>query len=810
MKFSTIVALSFFSFFFFGSNLYAKEIFIISGKIHDQTGKFIAYANVALISIDSGRLVDGAVSDDQGDFLIETSKLGLVKLVVSSIGFKPVETEAFELAESRKINVGIIIMEDEMTALDQVIVSATRPEIIIEADKTTVNVEGTVMAEGSNALDVVGRSPGVYIDQDGIINLNGRAGVTVLINDRPTYMSAADLTNFLRAMPAENIKSIEVINSPSARFDADGSAGVINLVLKKNTVDGVFGNVQIGGGYNGQWVPNSGVSLNVKKGKWSYNANLNYNETARINEIEIERNFSMNDGKAKFFQESEIVNRYKNLFFNGSSNYEINTNQNIGFNLQVSDNSNTGVNTSTTAITSSQSAEANFLDSFNDDLGGNKRVFSNLHYDVKLDTFGTKLSSDVDFTFMNSNSQALMTNQYWAGADRVNRKNDRIRTQNEMLYTIFTAKVDLVKPLHNGSTFEAGVKGSWVQSDNDLDLSRSLENESFEDQQGSNRFIYSENVLAAYTSYKGNFSDKFSFQAGLRGEFSDISGNSVTLQELNTQQYFNLFPSAFLQQKLSDSYQIVYTANRRITRPNYRLLNPFIYYIDPLTSDRGNPNLKPQYSNNFEIKQVIKGVYQVNISYSETEDAFMQVFEQDQEARTTMTFTDNFDKTKNLNLTAIVPIDIQSWWSISNMLQMNYNQFQSQLKSDYLEVSQTSVLVRTQHNLNLPKGFKIELVGLYLGPQIFGQGKLARFGWLDAGVTKSLMKDKINLSVNGTDIFRTQIIKATIDFGEIDTRFRQYQSNQGVRITLKYNFSKGESFRVKSSSGSAEERNRLD
>lgn len=311
---------------------------------------------MALISIDSGRLVDGAVSDDQGDFLIETSKSGLVKLVVSSIGFKPVETEAFELAESRKINVGIIIMEDELTALDQVIVSATRPEIIIEADKTTVNVEGTVMAEGSNALDVVGRSPGVYIDQDGIINLNGRAGVTVMINDRPTYMSAADLTNFLRAMPAENIKSIEVINSPSARFDADGSAGVINLVLKKNTVDGVFGNVQIGGGYNGQWVPNSGVSLNVKKGKWSYNANLNYNETARINEIEIERNFSMNDGKAKFFQESEIVNRYKNLFFNGSSNYEINTNQNIGFNLQVSDNSNTRVNTSTTAITSSQSA----------------------------------------------------------------------------------------------------------------------------------------------------------------------------------------------------------------------------------------------------------------------------------------------------------------------------------------------------------------------------------------------------------------------------------------------------------------------
>ena len=139
-----------------------------------------------------------------------------------------------------------------MTGLDEVTVKASRPEIIIEPDKTIVNVEGTVMAEGANALDVIGRSPGIYVDQDGNINLNGRSRATVMINDRPTYMSATDLANFLRSMPADNIKSIEVINNPSSRFDAEGSAGVINIQLKRNTVDGVFGNVQIGGQYNGQ------------------------------------------------------------------------------------------------------------------------------------------------------------------------------------------------------------------------------------------------------------------------------------------------------------------------------------------------------------------------------------------------------------------------------------------------------------------------------------------------------------------------------------------------------------------------------
>lgn len=810
MKTTNFIFLTLFIYLLGISNLAAKEISRISGKVVDQKGLAVAYANVALISVQTGGLVDGAVSDEEGNFLIESVKTSSVKLVISSIGFKQFESEVFELTPSLDKNMGSLTIEDEMTGLEEVTVKATRPEIIIEADKTIVNVEGTVMAEGSNAFDVIGRSPGVYVDQDGNIILNGRSGVTVMINDRPTYMSAVDLSNFLRAMPAENIKSIEVINNPSSRFDAEGSAGVINIRLKKNTVDGMFGNVQLGGQYNGLWAPISGISLNVKKGKWSTNANLNYNHYANINELEIERNFTFEDGTSNFNQESEITQRNKNLFFNGSTNYEINENQNIGLNIQASDNLNASINTSMTQITSSGTNDISYLDSYNDGDGRSNRLFANLHYDAKLDTMGTKISSDVDFTRMNSDGESLLSNQYWTGTNQSNLTNDRILTENDMFYTIFTAKVDFVKPLGKGRTLETGVKGSWVESDNNLDLTKSVEDGPFEEQPGSNRFIYNENVLAAYATYKGNFSEKLSFQAGLRGEYSDISGNSVTLEKLNTQQYFNLFPSAFLQHKVSDNYQIVYNINRRITRPNYRLLNPFIYYIDPLTAETGNPNLKPQYSNNIEMNHVVKGSYQFSLAYSETEDAFMQVFIQNQENKTTVTFTDNFDKTRNVNFRAIAPLEIKEWWSTSNMVQVTYNRFKSLIGDDYLDNAQTSYMLRTQHNLNLPKGFKLELIGMYLGPQIWGQGMIDGFGWVDAGITKSIMKDKLTIAVNGTDLFRTQVIYADIKFAEIDTNFRQYRNNQGVRFTLKYNFSKGESFRVKSDSGSSEERNRLD
>lgn len=812
MKTANFLFLSMLIYFLGISNLAAapKEVAKISGKITDQTGEGVPYANVALVQLD-GALVDGAVSDENGNFLVESTKTAKVKLVVTSIGYASFSSEPFDLSPGISRDFGTLTISDEMTGLDEVTVKASRPEIIIQPDKTIINVEGTVMAEGSNALDVIGRSPGIYVDQDGNINLNGRTGATVMINDRPTYMSATDLANFLRSMSADNIKSIEVINNPSSRFDAEGSAGVINIQLKKNTVDGVFGNIQVGGQYNGQFAPTAGMTLNVKKGKWSTNGTFNYNEYAVFNDLEINRNFMLEEGLSTFNQDSRITSRYSTPSFNGSANYEINAMQSLAINVQASSSKDETSNSSGTVVTNPGQDYNNFIESFNDSDGTRDRLFTNLHYDAKLDTLGSRLSADVDLTIMDNESSALLQNSYWSGNNDPSQSyTDQILTLNDMFYTIFTAKVDWTKVLKGGKTLESGLKGSWVESDNDLNLSRAVNEGPFEPDPNSNQFIYSENVLAAYASLKGSFNEKLSYQAGLRGEYSDIVGNSVTLEEVNKQNYFDLFPSAFLQHKVSDKYQIVYNANRRITRPNYRLLNPFVYYIDPLTSEQGNPNLKPQYSTNFEMNHVVNGAYQFTLGYSVTEDAFMQIFVQDQEARTTTTYTDNFEQTRNANFRAIVPVEIKKWWATSNMLQVNYNQFQSQIGEDYLDVEQVSYMVRTQQNFTLPKGFKLELMAMYLGPQIWGQGEIGGFGWVDAGVTKSVMKDKLSISVNGTDLFRTQVINAKVQFADIDTSFRQYRSNQGVRFTLRYNFAKGESFRVKSNSGSSEERNRLD
>jgi hypothetical protein len=427
-----------------------------------------------------------------------------------------------------------------------------------------------------------------------------------------------------------------------------------------------------------------------------------------------------------------------------------------------------------------------------------------------LDSLGTKITTDLDYTVMRAGGSSLLTNRYWEGNQAEDSALDRILNLNHMDYNIFTAKVDFIKPFGKGRVLETGLKGSWIRSDNHLDLRRSLEEEPFVIDPNSNNFIYNESVLAAYGLYKTKFSDKINFQGGLRAEYSDIQGNSVTLGQVNTQRYLDFFPSAFVQQQVNKNYQIIYNVNRRITRPNYRLLNPFVYFIDPLTTEEGNPDLRPQYANNLEMNHVLKGSYQFSLGYSRTTNMFQQIFEQDEENRTTTTFTANLDQSTNINLRAIVPVELTTWWNTSNMVQANYSKWNSLIGDALLDVSQISYMLRSQHNMILPSGFKFELVGMFLGPQLFGQAQLRSFGWVDAGLTKSFSKDKFTLTVNGTDLFRTQVIRANVQFDNIDTSFRQYRNIQGVRFTLRYKFAKGESFRVSNRSGSAEERNRLD
>jgi hypothetical protein len=789
-------------------NANAQEASKISGQVKESNGKGLPFANISLVEDATSKLITGTVTDSEGNFSFLTTRTGMAKLIISSIGFQTFTTEAFEMKEGVNKNFGALEVKENVASLKEVTVKSTRPEVIVEADKTVVNVAGTVLAEGNNALDVIGRSPGVYVDSEGIINLNGRSGVMVLIDDKQTYMSAADLANFLRSMPADNIKSIEVITTPGAKFDAEGAAGVINIKLKRNNIDGLYGSVNTGGRFNGLYAPFGGTSLSVKKGKWASSGNLNYSEFAFDNVLDLYRNFHLPEGTSLFDQNSLLRMRFKTLFFNGNTNYQFHKNHSVGMGVQASGHEFLQSGTSNTNFNIPGSQDKNYLNSITGNVNGNQRLYLTLNYSGTLDSIGSKLTADVDLAIMNAAGDGLLTNSRWVNQDP-DRSLDYMNTLTDMDFYIFTAKTDYTRPLGKGKSFEAGLKGSWILSDNDLEIRTRVPETEFVRDQNSNAFIYHENVLAAYATYKSPLSKSLNFQGGLRAEYSDILGNSVTLNQRNPQKYLNLFPTFFLQHKVNKNYQINYSANRRITRPNYRLLNPFINFIDPLTSERGNPQLQPQFAYNVEMNHVIMGAFQLSTGYSRITNLFQQIFEQEEESRETTTYTSNFDNAEQFNFRAILPYQFKKVYNMSNMIQVNHNKFRSLLDNQMLDVQQTSYTLRSQHNIMLPKGFKLELIGMYIGPQLFGQGLMNSFGWVDAGVTKSMMKDKLTLTVNGGDLFATQRYNARIQFANIDAGFTQYRNTQSVRFTARYNFSKGEKFRVNTRTGSAEERNRL-
>ncbi|MDN3669433.1 outer membrane beta-barrel family protein [Echinicola jeungdonensis] len=810
MKIPVQIFLMVLSFLLLSGHGLAQQNSQISGEVQDNMGKALPFVNIALLDHANGELIIGAVSDDSGRFNLILSNSGLFRLKISSIGFQTFHSEPLQIATGQKKDLGIIQLSEETTSLEEVEVNGNRPQVIIEADRTIVQIDGTVMAKGSNALEVVGRSPGVYVDGDGNIKLNGRSGVIVLIDERQTYMSAQELANYLRAMPADNIQSIEVINNPPAKYDAEGAAGVLNIILKKNNLDGINGSIQTGNQFNGRHAPFASANFNLKKGKWTTNSNLNYSNWARNIDLEILRRFQLENGLSVFDQDALLKLGGRSFYFSGGADYQMSKMHSLGISLQASDYNGKADGNSLTHISNPDNSDINQLRAINDSNSDNQRFFSNLHYTGKLDTIGSKLSVDLDYTFVDGASLSLLTNDYWVNEDIAGGTMDQILTDNDMNYNIFTAKSDFTKAFDKEHTFESGLKGSWVKSDNRLNISRSVEEGPFEQEPNSNHFIYEERVLAAYASYKSPLSEKIKVQGGLRMEYSYIQGNSLTLEQVNTQEYINLFPTFYLQHKLSDKYQIIYNINRRITRPNYRLLNPFVFYVDPLTTEQGNPDLKPQFATNLEMSHVWKEKYRLTLSYSRTSNFFGQVLTQEEESRKSFIQVQNFDKEEDINVRLMAPLEIADWWTVDNMLHFYHKNYQSQLGDELLDVGQFSWMARVQQNIRLPKGFKVELVGMYLSPFLEGQLDAEGMGWVDAGITKTFKNEKFTLTLNGNDILRTRRFRGKVTFDKINTDIRQYNSQQSVRLTFRWKFSKGEQFKVSNRSGSTEERNRLD
>lgn len=766
----------------------------------------LSFSNVAVYQVSDSSLITGSITDADGRFSINI-KEGEYYLKISAVGFTTYHSQKVNVNAKNKINdLSHIKLEEDVQLMDAVEVKALRPLVVMEADKMVVSVDGTAMALGASAYEVLEKSPGVFVDQDGNIQLNGRGGVMIMIDGRKTYLSAADLQNMLQGMSADNIKNIEIINNPSSKYDAEGNAGIINITLKKNTIQGINGSVSAGYRFNELHNFNSGLQLNHKKGKWNSFVNADFSKRAHIRDATFYREVHQNNGMETIFDQDvkETVNRYVPAVRLGTD-YDFNDRQSIG--VMVNTYSQSAVNDFNLETKLGQNGVPSYIVSKNHFDHQFMNTRANLHYIHKLDTNGTKITADVNYVKLINAADANFVNEYYPNNGGELQSRERLENENPFQYDIFSAQTDFEGTLL-GQKMEAGLKASHVVSDNNLMFYEVEEGQRSLEDNRSNHFVYTEDILAAYTSLAGRINDNLSYKAGLRAEQTISNGESITLETVNKRDYLEFFPSFFLQQNVSKGYQVNYNYSRRIDRPNYDNLNPFIIYLDPYTWVQGNPYLRPQLTHAMSVTQTFLGQYNLVLNYGLTKDIITEIPIQDPETGSTVFSQQNIDDQVNYSATAVIPVQPFKWWSVNGNITVFHQEFTTVLLNRTESKKATTGMVRVANTFMLPNNLKIELNADYRSNTVWGLYSIEPEWGLDFAVKKSFMDKKLEAALNISDIFRSRQFRGDANYNGNINEINQYFGRQSVGFTLRYRFSRGEEFQARQRNNNLDELNR--
>ncbi|QMU28751.1 outer membrane beta-barrel family protein [Adhaeribacter radiodurans] len=769
----------------------------LSGTVQDAKGQPLGFVNVAVLKATDGKIVTGTIASLEGGFQMVAPGAGMYKVRLSMIGYTTLETALFEVnGNNFNKDFGNLTLLEDTGMLGEVVVQAMRPTVINQADKMVVSVEGTALASGATAFEVLTKSPGVWVDQEGNIKLNGKAGVQIMVDGRTSYLSGKELQNLLQSMSAENIKDLEIITNPSARYDAEGASGIININLKKNTIAGMNGSVYAGYQYAELHGYSAGTDLNYKQGRWSSFANLDVAERTRFRSNNMQRTSSDNIGQSLNQRLKEKGSRFVPALRIGTD-YSINTQHSIGVSGSVSRYRTQDQVQANTYLSHLNQQTDVYVNAANKSNNKYNNSALNLHYLGNLDTLGTTLSANVDYVRLISDDKASFLNKYDSLGTEAPVRTDLLLSENPGTYDIYAAKTDFTKSLGKLGKLEAGAKVSHVVSDNELHFYTTAGNIQHLDESRSNHFIYKENIYAAYANYATPMGKRWHLQGGLRAEQTTTEGRSVTLNQSTERKYLDLFPSLFLQQNVNDEYQISYNYSRRINRPQYESLNPFVFYLDPYSLVQGNPYLKPQYTHSFSLTQTFKQRYNLLLDYSLTKDFIAEVPVQIYSDQLTIFQQQNVDDRKSTSATLAAPVQVSANWEMNNNTTLLYQRFALNRGEQVLQNEQVTFLAQTNHNILLPGGMRMEINAGYQGPIAYGLYQLKDNWWVDAGLKRSFLNEKLDLSLSVTDVFRTKRIAGHTTINGNTTTSQQYNGTQAFKVNLRYRFSKGEKFEAK-------------
>ncbi len=792
MKKSTGLLVLLLSFFLTGSALANKETGTIKGIVFGNDNQPVSFANVLLYSAKDSSLVKAEYTADDGQFELQSIGAGRYWLNVSFVGMADFNSEPFDLTTGQNLNLPQIKMTTKGVDLAQVTVTTKKPLVEVHPDKTVFNVEGSINATGNNAMELLRKSPGVVVDNNDNIIMSGKGGVRIYIDGKPTQLSANDLAAYLKTIQSTDIATIEIITNPSARWDAEGNAGIINIRMKKDKRLGGNGNVNLGyavgqrENYEGSVSGNYRNKLMNTFGSYSFNDG----EWLEIMNIYREQNGTMLD------QKGQNDNHWRSNNFKLGNDFFINDKNTIGFlvnGYESKQDDKGNIRTPISAIGGSQ-PDSTLISKTTTD--GKRRNYNfNLNYRFD-DAKGKIWNVDADYGFFKNDNSQIQPNMYLNGDGsdpNAIRSEKNYHMVTPMNIDIYTLKLDHERPLLKGQ-FGAGIKLSYVKTNNDFNFYNILEGEDVVDVDRTNFYTYTENVNAAYTTYNRQFG-KWGMQLGLRAEQTNSEGDLSALKDVNDENvkrdYFNLFPSGGLTYTLNEKHSFQLNFSRRLDRPSYQDLNPFEYRLDELTFQKGNPFLRPQYSNNVQFSHTFMQMVNTSLAFSHTSDLIERLVDvSDVNDKAAFVTFRNLADQNNYSINIGSPIPITKWWNGY----VNLNGYRTDINADFGEGKVVDVTIHAfngymQHTFTLPKDFSGEISGWYSSPSIWGGTFKMRQMWgIDAGVSKKLLKGKATLKLSVSDIFYSQKWGGKSTFGDLYMTIDGRGDSRRFRANFSYNF----------------------
>lgn len=762
----------------------------INGTVLDDQNKPIDYATIGLFKTADSSLVKTAVTSPDGKFQFVNINLGSYYVKTNMMGYQIYKGKSFNLGESA-LNLDQIRLQPNSKTLNTVSITTTKPLIERKADKMVMNVENSTVAVGSNALEVLQKAPGVTVDQNDKISMQGKQGVLIMLDGKQTYMSNADVANLLRNMQSSELESIELITNPSSKYDASGNSGIINIKTKKSKNGGTNGSVNLTAGYGKNFRGNAGLSLNHRTKNMNVFGNYNYGQQGRDNFISIDR-ISNGTPDTYFMQTGDSYRKSHNNNFKAGVDFFLDKKNTLGLLVNGYFNNGNEYTDNNTLIGPSFSQTDSTLLAKSIQKNRYNNVSYNLNYKSTLDTAGQELSADLDYSKFNGNDGSSYDNTYRYANGNLIRPTEYTRNGTPSKIEIKAFKIDYTLPINKTMRLEAGVKNSWVKTDNNLIAELFSNNAWQNDTRRSNRFVYDENVNAVY----GNFNKQFkstTIQVGLRMEQTNSKGNLITTNNVVKRSYWDFFPTFFLQQNLSENNQVGFSYSRRIDRPSYDALNPFVYYLDQYTYSKGNPFLNPQYTHNFEVTYTFMQKYLLSLTYSRINDVIAEVILPDASQKALYQTNANIAKNISYGANLNIPVKVAKWWSMNNNLNVFYLSFKApNLAGQALNTGKTSFQFKSQQSFIIMDGLTAELFGNYESPLDYGTLSLKSRYSVDAGISKALLKKKATLKLALSDVFNTN--ETNLESAYPGLKYTLYQKNESQigRISFSYRFGKNE------------------